>query len=1056
MFTLKRSLSLFVGFLMFVLCFMQTSTSAAPKNETGDVSHLMVPEGVKNKVVGAPKFLRKSGTIEVWIHLKDAPLAIASGRDAKRIPRLHPRAQQNYLRQVQSKQDLLISNVRSLGGQELGRVSKALNAVAVSIDASKLSEIAALPNVQKITVVRNYELDLGETVPYIGAAAVQSAGFDGSGVSVAVLDSGIDYTHKNFGGPGTAAAYTNAYGTTTADSRNKTLDGLFPTGKVVGGFDFVGEVWPTAPLAPDPDPIDCGPGPIPPPCAGGHGSHVADIIGGRSTDGTHKGVAPGVSLYAVKVCSAVSTSCSGVALLQGIDFALDPNGDGDISDAVDVINMSLGSPYGQKEDDLSEASANAVRSGIVVVASAGNSGDRPYITGSPSSTPELISVAQTHVPSAFQNFMEVLTPAAIAGNKIAVYQPWSPELTSVITAPLQYGNGAGGNLNGCAAFPAGSLAGKIVLVDRGVCAFSMKGANVSAGGGLVAVIGLVAPGAPFEGAFGGGTVTVPTFMISQADSNAIKGQLPAPGVTAEFDPANGIPLAGDIVATSSRGPNYSYNAIKPEIGAPGASVSAQAGTGTGETSFGGTSGASPMVAGSVALLLDANPTRPPSEIKSVLMNTAETNIFTDSVNLPGELAPITRIGGGEVRVNNAFNSGTAAWDKNALTGSLSFGYNALFDKDSFVRTVRVRNYTNNNRTYSITSTFRYANDAASGAVSVQTPSSIQVNAKSSKTFEVKLKVDPSKLPVWNLNGGPNGGDGFLLQGVEFDGYIYINGGTNNTVHLPWQILPHRAAAVEPDENDVELENGTGVVELDNDDGAVDGRVEIFALTGTSGKIPSSQLPQPGDNFAVIDLKSVGVRQLGSNIQFGINTNGERSHPNYPAEFDIVIDANRDGTDDYVIFNRENGAFASTGQNVVAAISLLTNSGFIFFFTDADLDSANAILTAPLSVFGGLLPGPPLTATTQFDFDVFAFDNYFTGFQTDSIENMTFTLGTPRFVGSGIPATGVPAGGESDLTIQAVAGGDAASPSQTGLLLLYRDGTPGDEADRISVNQDGDD
>ena len=99
----------------------------------------------------------------------------------------------------------------------------------------------------------------------------------------------------------------------------------------MGGFDFVGEKWPNAALAPDPDPIDCGPSAIPLPCAGGHGTHVADIIAGN--DGaSHKGVAPGASLYAVKVCSSVSTACSGVALLQGIEFALDPDGELDAAD----------------------------------------------------------------------------------------------------------------------------------------------------------------------------------------------------------------------------------------------------------------------------------------------------------------------------------------------------------------------------------------------------------------------------------------------------------------------------------------------------------------------------------------------------------------------------------------------------------------------------------------------------------------------------------------------------------------------------------------------------
>ena len=68
-----------------------------------------------------------------------------------------------------------------------------------------------------------------------------------------------------------------------------------------------------------------------------------------------------------------------MAILQAFEAALDPDGDGDVSDAVDVINLSLGAAYGLIEDALSGAAANAVRMGVTVVASAGNSGDRPYV-----------------------------------------------------------------------------------------------------------------------------------------------------------------------------------------------------------------------------------------------------------------------------------------------------------------------------------------------------------------------------------------------------------------------------------------------------------------------------------------------------------------------------------------------------------------------------------------------------------------------------------------------------------------------------------------------------
>jgi hypothetical protein len=100
---------------------------------------------------------------------------------------------------------------------------------------------------------------------------------------------------------------------------------------------------------------------------------------------------------------------------------------------------------------------------------------------------------------------------------------------------------------------------------------------------------------------------------------------------------------------------------------------------------------------------------------------------------------------------------------------------------------------------------------------------------------------------------------------------------------------------------------------------------------------------------------------------------------------------------------------------------------------------------PLSLLG-------LTPTSRFDFSVYAFDNYFTGELTDAIEDVTYTPAAPRFVAGGVPAAGVPAGGSSTLTIQEVPGGNAASPSQTGILLMYRDGRLKHEADAISVQR----
>ena len=516
---------------------------------------------------------------------------------------------------------------------------------------------------------------------------------------------------------------------------------------------------------------------------------------------------------------------------------------------------------------------------------------------------------------------------------------------------------------------------------------------------------------PFDGpAIAYPVIAIPAYMISRASSNAIKSRV-STGVVARLDPDEEVALVMSMVTTSARGPSYSFNSIKPDIGAPGAVVSAEAGTGSGERVFGGTSGATPVISGSAALLLQAHPRSEPLEIKARLMNTAATSIQTDRFAEPGALAPITRIGGGEVRVNRAFGTNTVAWDAEDLTPSISFGYQAMNDPATFDKTIAVHNYDNKGRTYSIKTDFRYGSDAANPAVDLDAPPTITVPAHGTGTFKLRLRVNPMKLPVWTLNGGIFGGDGFRLQEVEFDGFVRLTD-DHDTVRLPWQLLPHRAANVTADADRIRLTHAAGTVVLRNERGAVDGRVDVFSLLGESGKVPPRQLPGPGDGFAVVDLKSVGARlvnsELGPAIQFAIHTFDTRAHPNYPAGFDIYIDANRDGDPDYVVFNWEAVGFAATGQNVVAVYDVAAGSLTEYFFADVDLNSANIILTAPLSAVG-------LNAGSAFDFSIYAFDNYFSPQVTDAIEGMTYTPALPRFTASGVSSTAYPPEGRAPST-----------------------------------------
>jgi minor extracellular serine protease Vpr len=879
-------------------------------------------------------------------------------------------------REAEAQQDGFLQRALSLapGAREIARVQLVLNAVFLEVDASVLPALANDPAVFSIKPVGKYERDLHETVPYIGAPYVHESGFTGHGIRVAVLDSGVDYTHAALGGSGDPDDYWNNDPTVIEP-------GTFPTEKVVGGYDFVGGVWPAGPLMPDPDPIDDGP-------EAGHGTHVAHIIGGVG------GVAPDVDIYAVKVCSSVSTSCSGIALIQGMEFAVDPDGDGDPSDAVDLINMSLGATYGQPfDDDLSAAVDNATKLGVLTVASAGNSGDKPYANGTPSSAPTALSVAQTSVPSAVLQLMEIVAPESIVGQFPAIFQPWSAPLTSVIEAALQYGDGAGGNLLGCDPFAPGSLNGLIVLVDRGACNFTLKIKNIGDAGGLIGIIGLVAPGDPFEGGDGGDRpIDIPGYMISQAISNRLKSGLP--NTMVRFDPAVGIPLIGHIVGSSSRGPQHENTTlIKPEIGAPGASVSAIAGTGWEVGPFGGTSGAAPMVTGSAALLLQSAPYLSPLEAKARLMNTGETNIINDP--LTGALTSITRIGGGEVRVDQAVSAPAAAWEDGGTAGSLSFGFvDVSKDTLNMQKTVRVRNYSSKDIEYSISPTFRFADDAANGAVSVQAPSKIKVRAGRDATFTVKLTIKGGLLRGNYMNSGSLGANPAALTLNEYDGYLVLDDGSQH-IHLAWHILPRQAAnLVARSQLATHGGGGMDVINLTNN-GVGMAQNDAYALLAVSDNLPEGGR---GEQSPTPDIRAVGINTFpvpagfcSANRSFiwafAVNT-WERQEHLLPVIHYFYLDTNRDGTYDYAVLNSDASGLGgvSDGRQLSWAWNLNTGSASAWFFAEHATNTGNTVLYVCGEQVG--LTGTDMLSTNV-DLDVVASDFYYGG-PGDEVLGLTVT------------------------------------------------------------------
>ena len=984
-----------------------------------------------------------------------------------------PTAQQAQVRRARAQQDAVIASAQRLDGnvRVLGRTGKATNVVMLSIDAGTLAALAADPAVVSIKPVIDYQMALDETVPYVGATAVQAAGFKGKGVRVAVLDSGIDYTHAAFGGAGTLEAYEAAYGASPDDPLNTTTDGLFPTAKVVGGYDFVGETWDgaanTPSLAPDPDPID----------SGGHGTHVADIIGGL------KGVAPGVSLYAVKVCSAQSTACSGVALIEGMDFAVDPNGDGSTDDHVDVVNMSLGSDYGVAfDDDLSYAVDQASKVGVLTVAASGNGGDKPYISGTPGVAKSALSVAETEVPSAVQFPLVVDSPDVIKGTYT--------NTTTVTWADL--GSGFSGDVTYIGrACPANSKDGDpsedpyladpngaaVVLIDRGACSVSLKVDRAAKDGAKAVLVGLVAAGDAYSFSYGGGATFVPTLVIQDSLRQAIIANIAAP-VHVTVSDAVAVSLVGSIVSSSSRGPAMDTNLLKPEIGAPGASVSAEVGTGTDTTAFGGTSGATPMVAGAAALLRGAFPGRSVAEIKAVLMNTAETEIYTNPATAPGVLAPISRIGGGELRVNRAFASPAAAWDRATGTGALSFGFvDASQSVTTIVREVEVRNYTNRPITYAVRPTFRYADDAATGAVSVLAPRTVTVGSRRTATFRVTLRIDGSRLRPWTMNAGANGDNPVPLGLLEYDGYLNLDNLATSAddadpLHLAWHVLPRLSDDVNATTERVRVNSilrwgpfaglPGGDTSLRNR-GAGAAYIDAYSLVGTSPNLPPSNA---GANSPVVDLRAVGVQTfpVPANTACGdadsfvyviaINTWERTTLAIAHNEFWVYLDTNHDGTADYVVLNADAyGPLAiDTGQSVTWAYNLATGEGDAWFYTDHGTNDGNTILT----ICGEQIGMNAGNFNQPMTMDVVAYDDYFTGNATDAIEGIEVAPLGERYLGI-VGAAGYSSGDIAPFSSEKLTvvdfGAAATNPSETGLLLVldanrgdFRGGAPkGNEA-----------
>ena len=490
-------------------------------------------------------------------------------------------------------------------------VTGLLAGLVATVESGDLAELRSAPGVARVTPDAPVHI-LGEAnIPATGAPQVwertDAAGVPvrGDGRTVAVIDTGVDYSLADLGG------------------------GFGPGHRVVDGYDFVND---------DADPMDDHM----------HGTHVAGIVGAGGDNLT--GMAPEVSLTAWK---ALDENGGGTTsdLLLALEAATDPLGDA----PADVVNMSLGGT-GDGSDPLGRAATAAVRQGVVVVAAAGNEGPTGQSVSTPAAAEGVIAVGAS------------VTGVADPTLTLAGAEPGDePRALDVDRFPLSANPPAegftarlvdvGDGLDEEDYAEAGDVTGAIVIMDS----FVVSQLGQVQGGHLVQArlaeehgavgallyspsptdpVDAAAPqssaGVLADGGFDLRRESLVMMSVSSAEYQEFKREVAAGTASATVGSTD---RTDTIAGFSSRGPSDAMT-LKPEIVAPGyeimSNVPASFGVEGDQYRFSGTSMAAPHVAGAAALLAQARPEHTAAQLRASLIGSAQALESDDARLSPSE------------------------------------------------------------------------------------------------------------------------------------------------------------------------------------------------------------------------------------------------------------------------------------------------------------------------------------------------------------------------------------------------------------------------------------
>ncbi len=667
------------------------------------------------------------------------------------------------------------------------RFSLVLNGVTLKIPASAVGVIRSMPEVKKVEPNVNLSIDLGKSVPYVKAPEVYGQvaeltqfdnhreGFEGQGINIAVLDTGIDWAHPMFGGDPTPPRLGVAPFTAATNYNQKVIYYLSFSGGLIDDF--------------------------------GHGTHASSNAAGYKATAPGKdgipltaddenihGVAPQARLMGYKVCTGTG-SCVSASTILGIEDAVSPTTlTLQPKPVAHVINMSLGGT-GTPDSATALAADAAALMGTTVVASAGNSGPGESTIGAPSTGRHVISVAATtHPGAANANWsVDVLKANAVPGNQVGAVTParnlaaedgfgriklypmaGTPDpaagsiaqrysLVNIVTVTSSY--------------PA-SVRGRIALVKRSAVS-SATFAQICNDAGLNGAVGMVLISTTTNPTALKGTI--PCAIVAPADGDILIDAMSSTDDNA-VDPPNGTVsellirinpfltdvFVGETAGFSSRGPVAGLGQVKPDVTAPGvgiigATVRAGAATTGGGTMFNptgyiaanGTSFSGPHVAGTVALIKQAHLNWTPDMIRTALINTSTNMRRTDNTaKADGNSSDsVLEQGGGLINVPAAiFAKSIMGVTADGITlpgilGSHSFGETAILNNRVLNQkevTVTIRDTSGEGGTYnlSVADNRQTERDGITPSVSQST---VSVPANGEATFKAKIALDGDKI-----------------------------------------------------------------------------------------------------------------------------------------------------------------------------------------------------------------------------------------------------------------------------------------------------------------------